>query len=46
VAGIGYFAGQALQEWAGRLRHIQILLLMAAVLAVVMAWILIQWRRR
>lgn len=46
VAAVGYFAGHALQEWVGRMRDIQILLLMAAVLAGAMAWILIQWRRR
>ncbi len=45
IAGIGYFAGQALQEWVGRLRDVQVLLLMAVLLAAAMAWILIQWRR-
>ena len=46
VAGIGYVAGQALGEWVGRLRNMQILLLMVAVLAAVACWLVIQWRRR
>ena len=46
VAGVGYFAGQALQQWFGRLQHTHVLLLMAAVLAVMIVSILIAWRRR
>jgi membrane protein DedA with SNARE-associated domain len=46
VAAVGYFAGQALQQWFGRLQHTHVLLLMAAALAVIMLGILIAWRRR
>jgi membrane protein DedA with SNARE-associated domain len=46
VAGIGYFAGQAVQRWFGRLHLVQILLLMAGVLAVTLVLIVIAWRRR
>jgi membrane protein DedA with SNARE-associated domain len=46
VAGVGYFAGQALQQWFGRLNQRHVLLLMAAVLAVMIVSILIAWRRR
>lgn len=46
VAGIGYFAGQALDNWVGRLRHLEILVLMVAVLAAVVWWFVIEWRRR
>jgi membrane protein DedA with SNARE-associated domain len=46
VAGIGYFAGQVVQQWFGRLHHTHVLLLMAAVLAVMIVSILIAWRRR
>jgi membrane protein DedA with SNARE-associated domain len=45
-AFLGYLAGQALEHWIGRLRHLQIALLMALVLAATIAWLLIQWRRR
>jgi membrane protein DedA with SNARE-associated domain len=45
VAGIGYFAGQALEAWIGRLKHVQIALLMAIVLAAMIFWLLILWRR-
>ena len=45
VTGIGYFAGQALEAWIGRLRHVQILALMALVLAAVICWVVIVWRR-
>jgi membrane protein DedA with SNARE-associated domain len=45
VAGIGYFAGQALEAWIGRMRHVQIVLLMGMVLAAVVLWIVISWRR-
>ena len=45
VTGIGYFAGQALEAWIGRMRHIQIVALMAVVLVAVLCWIVIVWRR-
>jgi membrane protein DedA with SNARE-associated domain len=45
IAGIGYFAGQAIQEWAGRLHQAQILLVMGLVVAVTLAWLVIRWRR-
>jgi len=46
VASIGYLAGQALDQWVGRLRHVQIAVLMAIVLAAVIGWLLILWRQR
>ncbi len=46
VAGIGYTAGRALDEWVGRLQQIEILLVMAVVLAAAVSWIVIEWRRR
>lgn len=46
VAGVGYFAGRAVQQWFGRLQDTHVLLLMAAVLAVMVASILVAWRRR
>ena len=46
VAGVGYFAGQAVQQWFGRVHYTQVLVLMAAVLAVMLVSIVIAWRRR
>src|SRR6266850_3431099 len=46
VAGIGYVAGQAIEHWIGRLKHVQNALLMAIVLAAVIGWLLILWRQR
>ena len=46
VAGVGYFAGYALHEWLGRLERAQMGLVLALALAVLIAWYLIQWRRR
>jgi membrane protein DedA with SNARE-associated domain len=46
VAGVGYFAGQAVQQWFGRVQHTHVLLLMAAVLVVMIVSIVIAWRRR
>ena len=46
VTGIGYVAGQALDDWVGRLRHLEILVLMVAMLAAVAWWFVIEWRRR
>jgi hypothetical protein len=34
------------QQWFGRLHHTQVLLLMAAVLALMLVSIVIAWRRR
>jgi membrane protein DedA with SNARE-associated domain len=46
VTALGYFAGQALEAWIGRLRHVQILALMTVVLAAVICWLVILWRRQ
>lgn len=46
VAGAGYFAGQALHEWARGLDASAILVLMAAALFVGTAWNVIRSRRR
>lgn len=46
VATIGYLAWQALEQWIGRLRHAQIVLLMLVVLAIVVFWLLGIWRHR
>ena len=46
VAGIGYLAWQAIEQWIGRFRHVQIALLMVVVLAVTVVWLAAQWRRR
>jgi membrane protein DedA with SNARE-associated domain len=46
VAGLGYFAGEAVQRWAARLDLSVVLILMSAVLAVGTAWNVIRARRR
>ena len=46
VAGIGHLAGQALEAWIGRLKHAQIALLMLLVVGAMLAWLVVQWRRR
>ena len=46
VAGVGYFAGYALEAWIGRLKHVQIGLLMAALAVAAVAWLVVQSRRR
>jgi len=46
VAGIGYLAWQAMEQWIGRFRHVQIALLMVVVLAITVVWLAAQWRRR
>ncbi|HEY5899982.1 MAG TPA: DedA family protein [Burkholderiales bacterium] len=46
VASVGYLAGQALEAWIGRLKHVQIVVLMAVVLAVMIWWLLVHLRRR
>ena len=46
VAGIGYLAWQAIEQWIGRFRHVQIALLMVLVLVITVGWLAAQWRRR
>ena len=46
VAGVGYVAGQAIQQWLGRFKHLQIAIVMLIVLALMVAWLLVQGRRR
>jgi membrane protein DedA with SNARE-associated domain len=46
VASIGYLAGQALDLWVGRLRYLEIALVIAIVLAAVIGWLVILWRRK
>ncbi len=46
IAGVGYFAGYALEAWIGRLKNFQIAFLMVALLGIGVACLLIQWRRR
>lgn len=46
VAGVGYLAGEALEAWIGRLKHVQIGLLMAALAVAAVAWLVVQSRRR
>lgn len=46
IAGIGYFAGYALEAWIGRLKNVQIAVLMVALVALGVAWLLVQARRR
>jgi membrane protein DedA with SNARE-associated domain len=46
VAGIGYAAGAAMEAWIGRLKHVQIGLLMALLVLGCIAWLVLQWRRR
>ena len=46
VAGIGYMAGYALEAWIGRLKHVQIGLLMAVLVAGGIVWLVLQARRR
>jgi len=45
VAGIGYFAGQALEAWLGRLQGMQMLLVLAAGVVGVAAWIIVRWNK-
>jgi membrane protein DedA with SNARE-associated domain len=42
VAGIGYLAGYALQEWLGRLKHAQVGLLALLAIAAAVAWYLVR----
>jgi membrane protein DedA with SNARE-associated domain len=46
VAGVGYVAGQALEAWIGRLKHVQIVMLMALILAAMLVWLVARLRRR
>jgi membrane protein DedA with SNARE-associated domain len=46
VAAVGYFAGQAIQHWLGRIQHLQLAVLMLVVLAAMVAWFFLQSRRR
>jgi membrane protein DedA with SNARE-associated domain len=46
VAGLGYFAGQAVQELAGRLDASAVLFLMAAALIAATAWNVVRSRKR
>jgi membrane protein DedA with SNARE-associated domain len=46
VTGAGYFVGQAVQSWLGRLHSTHVLLAMAVLVTAGMAWIGIRWRRR
>lgn len=46
VAGAGYFAGEALQQWAGRMDASAVLFLMAIALFLGTAWTLIRSMRR
>jgi membrane protein DedA with SNARE-associated domain len=46
VAGIGFFAWQAVEHWLGRFREVQLVLLMTLLLAATVAWLVLQWRRR
>ena len=46
VAGVGYLAGQAIEQWIGHLRHVEIAVAMAGVLIVMAAWLVLQGRRR
>ena len=46
VAGVGYVAWYAVEQWIGHLHHAQIVLVMLIVLACVIGWFALQWRRR
>ena len=46
VAGVGYAAGYALEAWIGRLKDVQIALVMVLLLAGGIAWLVVQSRRR
>jgi membrane protein DedA with SNARE-associated domain len=46
VTSVGYFAGYALEAWIGRLKQVQIGLLMALLVLAGLAWIVVQSRRR
>ena len=46
VAGIGYVAWHAIEQWIGRLKHIQIVLLMVVVIVAILWWFAAHLRRR
>jgi membrane protein DedA with SNARE-associated domain len=46
VAGIGFFAWQAVEHWLGRFRDLQIVFLMGLIVAATLGWLFLQWRRR
>ena len=46
VAGAGYFAGQVVQQWIGRVPHIEVVAVMAVLALLAAAWLLYQWRSR
>ena len=46
IAGIGYLGGEAIERWIGHLLHVEIAVLMAAILAVTVGWLVLQARRR
>jgi membrane protein DedA with SNARE-associated domain len=46
VAGVGYLAGEALEYWIGRMQHVQIALLMGIILTLIIAGLVMHWRRR
>src|SRR5436853_498081 len=46
VAAVGYVAWYAIEQWIGRLKHVQIVLLMTLVLAAIIWGIVAHLRRR
>ena len=46
VAGVGFFAWQAVEHWLGRLRDLQLVFLMMVLLVATLGWLFVQWRRR
>ncbi|HEX7052775.1 MAG TPA: DedA family protein [Burkholderiales bacterium] len=46
VAGVGYFAGQALEAWVGRVKLAQIAVLMVTLVVLGVLWLVVQARRR
>lgn len=45
VAGLGYFAGEVVQRWIGRVPHPELLLAAALVLVAAGAWLMLRRRR-
>ena len=45
VAGVGYFAGQAVQQWFGHLPHMELVALMVIVAAVIVVWLVLKLTR-
>jgi len=46
VAGLGYVAGEALEMWLGRLKHVQVAVLMAVALVALIGGVTVMLRRR